>query len=190
MPFKNVELRVKPDLVTAASCRPSACCWPEAEEPDDCSAALQADDHFAAALPGDCLAPVDSSVDDCSERAGSAPDDCWVAVPVDHSAPEAQIRGSAADLAQAGYSAPADSLLGDCSEQVGSARDDCWAAPASGDHSALAAGIRDWAQGYLLPDGCSGQADWAAAVMVAHSLASLQAGFQADSQRVAASQGV
>ena len=155
--------------VTVASSHPSAYCWPEAEEPGDCSAALQADDRFFAA---------------------ALPDDCWAAAPDDHSVPEVRLRGSAAeDSALAGYSASADSSRADCSEQV---------APVPGgsavrtqdDHSALAARTRDSAQGCWRPDGCSEPVDSAEAVPVVHLLASLRAGFQADSQQVAESQAV
>jgi hypothetical protein len=84
--------------VTVASSHPSAYCWPEAEEPGDCSAALLADDRFFAA---------------------ALPDDCWAAAPDDHSVPEVRLRGSAAeDSAQAGYSASADSSRADCLEQA------------------------------------------------------------------------
>lgn len=95
-------------------------------EPDDCSAVPQADDRFfVAALRVDCWEPVDSFVDDCSDRVGSAPGDCWAAVPDGRSAPGVRSRGSAADSAQAGYSVPADSSRADYLEQADSAPDDC-----------------------------------------------------------------
>lgn len=95
-------------------------------EPDDCSAALLADDRFAVvALPDDCWEPVDSSADDCSEPVGSAAGDCWAAVPDDHSVPVVRSHDSAEHSALAGYSVPADSSPADYSELVDSAQDDC-----------------------------------------------------------------
>jgi len=185
-------------------------------EPYDCSAALLADDRFVAA-PDDCSEQVDSSAGGCSglpdgcsvattdahsalvvrirdsaehsapagcsEPVDLAPDDCWVAVPDDHSVPEARTRDSVEDLAPAGYLVPADSSQADCSEPVDLAPDDCWVAVPD-DHSVPEARIRDSA-GHLIPAGYS-----APALPVAHLLASLRAGFQADLRRVAASQAV
>src|SRR5229473_365686 len=84
--------------VPAPGSLPDDCSAPADSVLDDCSAALQADDHSAPeALLAGCSAPLELAADDlvrrdCSERAGSAADD--------------SARGG---LAPADYSAQADS---------------------------------------------------------------------------------
>lgn len=52
--------------------------------------------------PAGYSVPADSSRGDCSEQVDSAPDDCWVAAPDDHSALVVQTNGSPAQVDSAG----------------------------------------------------------------------------------------
>ena len=102
-----------------------------AEEPvgwvrDDCSAALQADDHSVPAVESDESAPDDFVQDDWP--AGSVPADCSAALTAgDHSVPAAQSDESAPD---------------------GFAQDDCWAGWAPAGYSSQAyPALADLAEG-------------------------------------------
>jgi hypothetical protein len=139
----------------AVDCSAAADSVPGEPAPDDCWAALRADDHSApAALPVDNSVPVDWAAVDCSAAADSVPDDsvpddCWAAPRADdHSAPA---------VLPVDNSVPVDWAADDCSAAAGSVPgepvpDDCWAAPRADDHSAPA----------VLPDGCSVLVDSAA----------------------------